>query len=148
MENEHLLALGRAVYTFQRLEWLTIWLNTLLSEDGNIDRFDRLAFGQLVQALKARLDSDPVVGYPVRDAALNWVGSLRAVNTLRQDVFHSYPAQPDRVLRLRPSGLIIPIHTRRLEAAEHRFGKAIEEGIKLFNILWPDELGEPKFSIG
>jgi len=70
------------------------------------------------------------------------------VNTLRQDVFHSYPVRDDQVVRSRPNGQLILIHSDRLNAARHRFDKATEEGSKLFEFLWPSSLARPGFSIG
>ena len=85
MDDEHLLALGKAVHAFQTLEWLTIWVSVLLSEDGDITRFEGLPFGQLVKRLRERLSAEPAAGQPVREAAVQWVGSLGAVNRVFPD---------------------------------------------------------------
>ena len=47
MDDEHYLALGRAVYGFQAVEWMTIWIAALL-EDGNPERYDSKTFGVVV----------------------------------------------------------------------------------------------------
>jgi hypothetical protein len=147
MDDTHLLALGQAVYSFQKVDWLAIWMNTLVSERGEIDAFDQLTFGQLVRRLNDRLAADPSVGGAARLGLVRWAHSLHAVNTLRQDVFHSYPVQRDQVMRQRRNGEMIEIHLDRLGAAKARFELAVAEGAKLFDLLWPyAELGEPKFT--
>jgi hypothetical protein len=107
VDDDHFLALGRAVYTFQKLEWLAIWINTLVSEDGDIGRFDGLPFGRLVRELEKRLNSGESAGGAVRAGLNNWVRGLGPANILRQDVFHSYPVRKDEVLRLRQDGQLI-----------------------------------------
>jgi hypothetical protein len=148
VDDDHLLALGRAVHTFQKLEWLAIWINTLVSEDGDIRRFDGLPFGRLVRELEKRLHADESAGEPVRAGVKNWARDLGPANVLRQDVFHSYPVREDEVLRLRQDGQLIQIHKDRLDAAAHRFEASVREGTKLFEMLWPRALGRPSFEVG
>jgi hypothetical protein len=134
VDDEHLLALGRAVYVFQKLEWLTTCMLALVT-DGDIDKYYGLTFGTLVSRLRKRLREEPSVGKPVRPAIDDWADSLRTVNTLRQDVFHSYPVDPNKILRRRRRGELIPIDVNRLDAARHRFDKATEEGVKIFAVF-------------
>jgi len=69
-----------------------------------IDKCYGLTFGTLVSRLRKRLREEPSVGKPVRPAIDDWADSLRTVNRLRQDVFHSYPVDPNKILRRRRSG--------------------------------------------
>ena len=136
MDDEHYLALGKAVYAFQMVEWVVIWIAALL-DDGDVTRYDGKTFGQLVNAIKTTLGSNPGAGGANRQAVVDLVTLLDSTNILRQDVFHSYPVQPDRVLRRRPStGMVIPFDAKRLDLAAHRFNLAVEQCGKVFDVLW------------
>jgi hypothetical protein len=50
MDDEHFLALGRAVYAFQCVEWMTIWTLTLL-DDSLVTKYDGKPFGALVKEM-------------------------------------------------------------------------------------------------
>jgi hypothetical protein len=134
MDDESLLALGRAVYAFQTVEWLAMRAHMVLA-GADARKTLRLTFGPLVDGLRRTLDDDPRAGYPVRDGLIEWVGSLTAVNILRQDVFHAYPNVDDELRRFRQSGQVIDIDRDVLAAAAHRFDKATEEGNKVFSLL-------------
>jgi len=51
MNDEQLLALGRAVHAFQTVAWLTIWVLCFLLEAYPQD-FDPLTFGQHIERLR------------------------------------------------------------------------------------------------
>ena len=140
MDDEHFLALGRAVYAFQALEWLAIWLAALL-DDGDVAKVDALTFGGVIECIERRLKEDPAAGGAVRDPIVDVVPLLKESNGLRQDVFHSHPVHSDEVLRLRPkSGDLLVIDVEALNAARQHFEVVTVELDKLWHPLWRHEL--------
>lgn len=136
--DAHLLALGRTVYEFQKLEWVAIWTVCFLIGDWPSEA-DRLMFGPIVAMMKEKIDE---AGHlPDGDRALlrTWADSLGAMNTLRQDMFHWHPVpNPNEFVRRRPkTDLRIAIDTNRLDAARHRFEVARLEGEKVLYAVWP-----------
>jgi hypothetical protein len=74
-----------------------------------------------------------LVGGINRDELEQWVRSLDAVDTLRNDVFHAWPYESGQV-RVRKDGQVVRFHKRKLEAAQHRFSEATEQGILLLHV--------------
>ena len=77
MDDEHFLALGRAVYAFQAMEWLTIWIAGIL-DGGDIARHDDKTFGVVGADLEHILNQDPAAGGLARGALDEVVPLLRS----------------------------------------------------------------------
>jgi hypothetical protein len=137
MDDEHYLALGRAVYSFLTLEWLVIWIAALLG-DGDLVGLDGLTFGPLVDAVQSGLNADPAAGGGARPQLDVLVPMLREANQLRQDVFHSHPVHSTQVLRLRKDGSLHQIDVDMLTAARERFETITEQATKAWAVQWED----------
>ncbi len=141
-DDEHLLALGRAVYAFQELEVLVLETFAQVAQVADLTAYAGLPFGPKLDRLAKALGADLSAGGILHDELARWVRSLRAIDTLRNDIFHAYPVQSGHV-RVRRDGFVIPLHKRRLEAGQHRFAKATEEGWKLHEVCWPPGSANP-----
>ena len=137
VDDEYLLALGRAVYAFQDLEILVVNIYALVTGETDLLNFGRKTFGpKLVQLTKA-LQGDVSVGGILHDELEQWTHSLESVDTLRNDVFHAWPYESGQV-RVRKDGQRVHFHKRKLEAAQHRFTVATERGVQLQNMCSPN----------
>ena len=137
MDDEHYLALGRAVYSFLTLEWLLIWIAALLG-DGDLGRTSGLTFGKLVNEVEAKLKADPVAGGSARPQLDALAPLLREANQLRQDVFHSYPVHSTPVLRRLKDGELLEIDVDRLTAAHERFEEITQLATEAWTVQWED----------
>jgi hypothetical protein len=135
-----LLALGRAVYAFQELEWITIWV--LCSLNGEYPpEFDSMTFGPLVGRLQSDVARSTRVAEPDRTLLAGWAATLDEMNALRQDVFHYHPHSRDRIVRRRPkSGEFVEVDLPMLQRAEQRFNAATATGVRVWYDAWQEEL--------
>ena len=109
VDDEHMLALGGAVYALQRLELLLMAVYTLVLDQADIAEFEHSTLGRKLSLFTQLLEEDAAAGGLFRDEVVRWVHSLEAVNTLRNDIFHSLPFLGFQV-RTRPSGLEVRGH--------------------------------------
>ena len=141
LRDEHSLALGRAVYTFQAMEWLTIWMAAML-DDGKSARYDSQPFDVVVRTIETRLNEDPSAGAPARTALEELVPLLTVANQLRLDVFHTYPVYRNLVVRRRPkSGELLDIDVSRLNGARENFEHVMVEVREVWLLLWREAMG-------
>jgi len=146
VDDEHYIALGRAVYAFQALEWRSIYIAALLT-DGDLDRYDSQTFGVIVDAIDKRRGDNPTASAELHAALARLLPLLREANQLRQDVLHAHPEHSDKVLRWRPkTDEVITIDIPRLNAAREHFKTSLaaagEVWVQLWQRAWGDEPGK------